>query len=244
MVKSLNYDSCPKKCVTRSGIPFSMRLGVLGLCFFLISCTQPRHANVPPSFVDGAVQIKAPNHYREEKKFNDNIRSSIQEMSEDPYLRQVWLAARHAPAPIVITPMSDDPKSWHRDGSRTRSHTEPMDHLPKRYGRSKPTPAIIFINPNRVDPWHRTYGRGTFAHELVHAIDLAYGRYHRNVRVREWRAVFVQNIWRDLRSYKLRNNYHGRFPTLEYQSAKKSGMIPAQLDEIFSGDDFSDPDQS
>ena len=113
-----------------------------------------------------------------------------------------------------------------------------MDNLSKRYGRDKPTPTIIFINPDRIDPEHRSYRNGTLAHEFVHALDLAYGRYHRDYEVRERRAVFVQNIWRDLQEYKLRKSYHGRFPTREYQAARRNGTIQNILDRIFTGNTF------
>jgi hypothetical protein len=218
--------------------------GIWILCLFLanLACARPLFLTVSPSFEVGAIKVQIPNEYKAKENFHDNVRSNFHEMEEDTYLRQIWLAAKNAPVSIIITPMTDNPETWNRDGSRTRSHADPLDNLPKRYGREKSTPAVIFINPNRIDPKHRTYGRGTLAHEFVHAIDLAYGRYHPDYKVRERRAVFVQNIWRDLQNYRLRKSYHGRFATLEYQSAKKNQTIQDNLDYIFTGNTFPGPE--
>ncbi len=179
-----------------------------------------------------AIKIQIPGDYRQNDEFRKHVLHTFNDMEKlSPYLRQILEAAKNAPVEIVITPITDDPSTWYSNGDRKNSHT-------KRYGRQNLGSSIIFIDPDRIDPSHRSYSKGTLPHELVHAIDFAYGRLNPDYEIREKRAVFVQNIWRDLHGNKLRKSYHGRFPTLEYQSAKEKGRIQYYMNNIFSGDGF------
>ncbi|MFH1147985.1 MAG: hypothetical protein V1736_09810 [Pseudomonadota bacterium] len=160
------------------------------------------------------------------------------EGSSNEHLKAIVRAARNSPTKIMVSPITDDRSTWHKDGDRTRSHTEPLDGKPKKLGRSASTPCVIYMSPSRLDPNDRSYGQGTFAHELVHAIDLAYGRYHTDVELRERRAVFVQNLWRNANGYRLRDSYHGGFATLDYQCAKEQDKVSQFIGHILCRPDI------
>ncbi len=126
---------------------------------------------------------------------------------------------------ITIKPITNDQSTWHKSGEKSRSHTKALDNKSRGAERNTDTNSIIYINTNRITQTHKTYSSGTLIHEIVHALDLATGNYHSSYQIREKRAVFFQNIWRDKYSKKLRTDYHGRFETKEYQNAKKSGQL-------------------
>lgn len=158
----------------------------------------------------------------------------ILKTSKSLYLRDLYSSYEKAKDKIRIELITDDPKTWHKSGQQSRSHCEPGDGKPKSLGRSSATSAIIYVHPDRVNPKHKSYESGVLTHELVHALDLAYGRYHSDGKVRERRAVFFQNVWRDHIGYKLRENYHGRFSTTDYQKAKSTNKIKDYVQWILS----------
>ena len=158
--------------------------------------------------------------------------------SQDAAVREVYSAAMATPVTITLRPITDDRATWHPDGDRTRGHTEADDGRRRGTGRSVPTPAIVYIPRDTVDPASAHWRNGLLVHELVHAIDLAFGRYNRDYTVRERRAVFIQNIWRDRIGFPLRKDYHGRFATLDYQYAKSRGAVAEYARYLFSGADF------
>jgi len=105
------------------------------------------------------------------------------------------------------------------------SHIKALDNKSRSAERNTPTNSIIYINTNRITRTHKTYNSGTLIHEIVHATDLANGNYHSSYPIREKRAVFFQNIWRNTHSKELRTSYHGRFETNEYQKSKNAGEL-------------------
>jgi hypothetical protein len=65
---------------------------------------------------------------------------------------------------------------------------------------------------------------GTFAYELSIAMDLNYGQYSGDFKVREKRATFYRNAWCDAAKFPL-IEMSGRVPAKEYQAAKAKGLI-------------------
>jgi hypothetical protein len=132
---------------------------------------------------------------------------------------------QNATAAVTIKPITSDKSTWHVNGEKSRSHTEALDGKSRADERNISTNSIIYINTNRITRTHKSYNSGTLIHELVHAYDLSFGKYHGSYPIREKRAVFFQNIWRDAHSVALRTNYHARFETNEYQKAKEAGRL-------------------
>lgn len=158
--------------------------------------------------------------------------------SPEPLLRELHAAVMASRGKIIVRPLTDDPATWSSDGDRSRAHTEPADGKPKRLGRSQPTDAIVYLNPEAVEEGRSYWKGGVLVHELVHALDLSSGRYNPDNRVRERRAVFIQNLWRDRAGHPLRESYHGYFPTPDYQIAVKRGEVAQLGRHLFTGPDF------
>lgn len=156
-------------------------------------------------------------------------------MSE--HLARLITFAEQSDKRIFIKPMTEDRETWHYSGNKLRSHTEAMDNKRRGRARKNPTDAIIYINVDRVLPSEKTYKRGTLIHELVHALDLVMGKYHHNYLVREKRAIFFQNIWREAHNKTLRSHYHNRFKTKEYQKALKKDEVDGFVDYYFKHND-------
>jgi len=172
--------------------------------------------------------------------FNQQVTAALAILgrSQDAPIRQLHAAVVASPATIVIRPITDDPATWHDPSDRRRRHTEPVDGGAKASGRTKPTGAIVYILPDDVDPRSSAWKQGDLVHELVHALDLAYGRYHRDDTVRERRAVFLQNVWRARLGAQLRTTYHGRFATMDYQDASRRGTLSELAQCIFTQSDL------
>ena len=149
--------------------------------------------------------------------------------SPDAPVRELYARVAAAPVPITIRPVTDDSSTWHKDGDRTRSHTEPLRRLPKERRGKEPTGSTVFLNPESVQPGSKRWRSGVFVHELVHAMDFAYGRRDPDTSVRERRAVILQNVWRARQGRGLRSSYHDRFATLDYQHWRAQG----RLDELY-----------
>jgi hypothetical protein len=69
-------------------------------------------------------------------------------------------------------------------------------------------------------------------------MDLACGRSHPDGAVRERRAVWIQNLWRDRLGQPLRTSYHGAFATLDYQFAARRGLQARYEERLFNANDF------
>lgn len=176
------------------------------------------------------------------KAFYANLAEAIQAVAkhDDPILRKLHAEAVAAPATIVFRPITDDRTTWASDGDRERGHTERADRRKKRQGASHPVGATIYLPPWAVEKSNRRFGSGTLVHEMTHALDLAAGRYSPVAALRERRAVFIANIWREHAGYRLRGSYHGQFPTPDYQAAKQAGRIADYAAYVFTRADFPD----
>jgi hypothetical protein len=153
--------------------------------------------------------------------------------SSKPGLQLLYQRMLHSSVPITIRSVTDDASTFHVSEARMapgdrplarrrRSHTDPSDSKRRGAERDTPTGSIIFVNPYRIIPSDNTYKRGTFVHELVHAFDLANGLYNSDVEIRERRAIFFQNMWRETKGKDPREDYHGRFVTDDYQKAVRA----------------------
>jgi len=176
-------------------------------------------------------------------EFEDHVRAALATLAHgtDPIFRQLHEALLSAPGVITFRKMNDDTATWARGGDPDRGHTEPADGRPKREGRGSSTDAIVYIPLNAVQPGSERWRSGLFIHELVHALDLATGSYNPDYRIRERRAVFMQNAWRERSGFPLRASYHGSFPTLDYQYAKSLGITASYFEYIFGRSDFPNP---
>ncbi|GAB6905884.1 hypothetical protein DESC_590149 [Desulfosarcina cetonica] len=129
------------------------------------------------------------------RDFKDKVTSNLAEAKScSPYIATLIENIEKSDMTITITPITDDPLTWHKSGKRTRSHTEALDEKSRSAARNKGTDSIIYINTDRITRTDKTYKRGVLIHELVHAYDLSDGKYHRSYPIREKRAVFFQNI--------------------------------------------------
>ena len=140
--------------------------------------------------------------------------------------------------PIRIRALTDDPKTWHRNGDASRSHTRVVRRRAEDGQTRGVAGARIYINPKRISATDKTYSHGTLIHELVHALDLVNDHYHEDYVIREKRAVFFQNIWREAHGKRLRKHYHKKFDTLEYQQASENGRIGEFVEYYFTHDDL------
>ena len=188
--------------------------------------------------------VLEPGRNGEERAFAKRLQSALERVrdSEDLLLRELYAAAKASPATIRVRQMTADRTTWHPHGDPERGHVEADDDGRRRgVGRSMPTNATIFVPGDAVEPGSTHWKNGVLVHELVHALDMAYGRYHRDVTVRERRAVFIQNVWRDRVGFRLRASYHGRFATVDYQHAKAQGRLRAYGRYLFTRNDFPPP---
>ena len=180
-----------------------------------------------------ALQIEGPTLFREQ------VDQALKMASERSlYLHRLIDSLVASPVLVTVRPITDDPVTWHHSGNRNRSHTRPLDSLSRSEQRNRPTASVVYLNPSRIRPNHRSFTRGTLVHELVHALDLATGRYHGDYVVRERRAVLFQNLWRDALAVSPRSDYHERFVTLEFQIAKQRGNLSGLVDHYFSANDL------
>jgi len=103
----------------------------------------------------------------------------------------------------------------------------------------------VYLTLANVNPYWSESKRGMLPHELVHAVDLVYGRLHPDRLVRERRASFMENVWRDVHGWRLSERYFdGKLPafeTLEYQRAKSQGVIARCVEMILSTSAFDCP---
>ncbi len=185
------------------------------------------------SCMKAALVIDGPDDFI--KKVNANLSEA---KGSSIHLSRLIQNVINSSSTITIKPITNNKSTWHKSGKKSRSHTEALDNESRGTARSDATNSIIFINKNRITKTHKTYNSGTLIHEIVHASDLANGKYHSSYPVREKRAIFFQNIWRNTHSTKLRTNYHGRFETIEYQSAKKTGTLKEFVQYYFAHSDI------
>lgn len=181
----------------------------------------------------GLIKVSGPEKFQHKveryldkgKKISAHTRELIETIEKSPKL-------------VRIKPITSDPQTWHRNGDPGRSHTRQLRSRKAKGKKRQIVGAVIYINEKRVSRSSQSYFRGTLIHELVHAMDLVGGRYHEDVAVREKRAVFFQNIWRQAHDRPLRTDYHKKFDTPEYQQAIDSGRVNQFVEHFFRYDDL------
>lgn len=138
-----------------------------------------------------------------------------------------------AQAVTQIKPLTRDDSTWHpNDRKGVRSHVVPQDVEVRGAARSSPTDAILFLHPSRINPKLSSFKLGTFVHELSDALDLNRGTFSGDYRVRERRATFYQNAWRDSLGVPLLE-LSGGVPTTDYQWAKEMDLLTDENKELF-----------
>jgi len=191
------------------------------------------HASIE---VDDATRSGNPGFYRQ----LDSALATL-EKSGDPHIRDLLAALRAAPGRITIRQMTGDPSTWSNQGDPDHGHTNPGDGRPKNSDRSAPASATTFVPLSALQTGHGQWKNGVLVHELVHALDLATGHWNGDSSVRERRATFMQNLWRRDVGAPLRESYHGRFATLDYQHAAREGTITEYVGYILTRSDFPKP---
>jgi hypothetical protein len=130
-----------------------------------------------------------------------------------------------SPAMTIIRPVTEDETTWHpNDKKGTRSHIVPQDTKIQGAERRQPTGAVVYLHPSRVDPSLSLYKLGTMVYFLAMAADLNTGQFSSDYRLRERRAVFFSNAWKDSLGYTLLS-ISDNVPTPDYQKAKQDGLL-------------------
>jgi hypothetical protein len=179
------------------------------------------------------LEIEGPTHFRHQV---EDYLEKGRKISH--HTRRLVDAVNDSEGLIRIRPLTDDPATWHRSGVPTRSHTRIVRKKKSQPKNQAATRAIIYLNSLRIEPAHKSYSRGTLIHELVHALDLVKDRYHANYVIREKRAVFFQNIWREAHGKRMRRHYHNKFDTLEYPEASAANNVEHFVDYYFEHADI------
>lgn len=136
-------------------------------------------------------------------------------------------------ATTTIRPVTADEETWHpNDRKGTRSHLVPQDTKIQGAERRQPTGAILYIHPSRVDPALSLFKLGTFVYFLALASDLNTGQFFSDYRIRERRAVFFSNAWKDSAGYPLLTT-SDNVPTPDYQFAKEQGLLTEDQKNTF-----------
>ena len=193
----------------------------------------------------GSIRIETPEGDLRGREFHRGIMAGLLVMRDkSPYLAQLLRAAQDAPFPIVLHPLMEDrAMSLHHDPYRPYARVGGSRVL----GRDGTIgyPAAVYLTLANVNPYWSESKRGMLAHELVHAVDLVYGRSHPERLVRERRASFMENVWRDVHGWRLTEQYFdGKLPafeTLEYQRAKSRGAIARCVQMLLSTSAFDCP---
>lgn len=95
-----------------------------------------------------------------------------------------------------------------------------------------PTEALLYLHPNRINPDFSVFKLGTFAHQLSFTLDLNTGNFSGDYRIREKKASFHRNAWRDSLGYPLLD-LAGNIQITEYQEAKARELIKKENAEFF-----------
>lgn len=185
------------------------------------------------SHIKAELVIEGPNNFKSKVKINLS-----EARNNSKHLSKLIQNIKSSSSIITIKPITNDQSTWHKSGKKSRSHTKALDNKSRGAERNTPTNSIIYINTNRITQAHQSYNSGILVHEIVHALDLANGKYHSSYPIREKRAIFFQNIWRNIYSKKLRTDYHGIFETNDYQKAIKTGKLEKFVNYYFAHNDI------
>ena len=178
----------------------------------------------------GSIRIETPEGDLRGREFHRGIMAGLLVMRDkSPYLAQLLRAAQDAPFPIVLHPLMEDrAMSLHNDPYRPYARVGGSRVL----GRDGTIgyPAAVYLTLANVNPYWSESKRGMLAHELVHAVDLVYGRSHPERLVRERRASFMENVWRDVHGWRLTEQYFdGKLPAFETLSISAPRAVARSL---------------
>jgi len=138
-----------------------------------------------------------------------------------------------APADTLIKPLTRDESTWHpNDRKGRRSHVVAQDTKIRGGARETPTQAVFFLHPSRINPNLSLFRLGTFVHQLSHAVDFNFGVFSGDYIIREKKASFFRNAWRDSSGYKL-VEISDRIPTPEYLIAKDLNLMSPEHEDFF-----------
>lgn len=193
----------------------------------------------------GSIRIETPDGDLRGHEFRRNVIVGLRAMRDkSPHLAQLLKAAQEAPFPITLHPLMEDPKTYFR-GQPYRAHAGPAGPPSRSWGGVIGYPTSIYLTLANVNPYWSESKRGMLTHELVHAVDLAYGRMHPDRLVSERRAVFMENLWRDLHGWVIAEWYYDSksemFETLEYSRAKSQGVVARCVEQILTVSSFYCP---
>jgi hypothetical protein len=138
-----------------------------------------------------------------------------------------------APMATIIRPVTADEQTWHpNDRKGTRSHIIPQDTKIQGAERKQPTGAYLYLHPSRIDPSLSLFKLGTFVYFLAQAADLNQGQFSADYRIRERRAIFFSNAWKDSLGYPVLS-ISDNVPTPDYQKAKQDGLLMEEEKQNF-----------
>ncbi len=229
----------------------SRRHGHVGLAAILTVATVLVVGFAGPADADeielGSIRIETPEGDLRGREFHRNVIAGFVTMRDkSPYLAQLLKTAQDAPFPIIVRPTMEDPSTF-AGNEPYRPHARSAGPLGVGRGGVRGYPAAIYLTLANVNPYWSESKRGMLPHELVHAVDLVYGRLHPDRLVRERRAVFMENVWRDAHGWPIAERYFdgkiASFETLEYQRAKKQGAtaIARCVEQILTANWFDCP---
>jgi len=194
-----------------------------------------------------SIRIETPEGDLRGREFERNVIAGLIAMRDkSPYLAQLLKAAQDAPFPIIVRPTMEDPSTFF--GTEPyRAHAQAAGPLSISRDGVRGYPAAIYLTLMNVNPYGSYSKRGTLPHELVHAVDLTYGRLNPDRIVRERRAVFMENVWREAHAWRISERYFdgktASFETLEYPRPKKKGAAATSrwVALILNGNSFDCP---
>ncbi|OVE78332.1 hypothetical protein BVX98_00570 [bacterium F11] len=133
----------------------------------------------------------------------------------------------------IVRPLTRDDRTWHPNDHRgKRSHVVADDFLVRGAARVEQTKATFYLHPTRINSRLSSFKLGTFVHQLVHARDLNYGEFSGDYRVREKRASFFRNAWRDSLGLPILE-MAGEIGINEYSYAKERGLLTEENKYFF-----------
>jgi hypothetical protein len=195
----------------------------------------------------GSIRIETPSGDFRGEEFRRNVMGGLRAMQDkSPHLARLLKAAQEAPFPITVQPMMEDhDPSVHVKGNLYRPHVRPVGYPSFGRGGVLGIPTNLSLTVGMVNPHWMEYKRGALAHELVHAVDFAYGRWNSDRLVAERRAMFMENVWRDAHGWRLAEHYTDQklplFETLEYQRAKGQNAVARCVEMLLSVSSFACP---
>ncbi len=197
-------------------------IGKAGIMLSLLFWSFPVHSAIEIEKTDGPF-------FKNVSRELDNLRSGKRGLVCKTLVERLDLAV----ATTTIKPLTGNDETWHPNDTRgTRTHVKAVDTLIRDAARTTPTDAILYLNPNHIDPKLSPFRLGTFVHYLALAMELNTGQFSGDFQERERGAMFFRNAWRDEMGFDL-FEVSERIPTTEYQMAKDAGLITEDFSPFF-----------